>query len=138
MSKRILYTNAEGNLVVVTPILESGLTIEEIVAKDIPAGLGYEVVDVASIPSDRTFRNAWSHCPVNKVKVDLVKAKDVIRAKRNHKLEELDKIAVAESRKPNGNIGAVNAEAQRLRDITGDARFSSGTVEDLKSLYDEV
>jgi hypothetical protein len=34
-------------------------TIEEIAAKDVPAGKPYKIVEVADIPSDRTFRNAW-------------------------------------------------------------------------------
>ena len=37
------------------------LTIEEIAAKDVPAGKPYQIVDVADIPSDRTFRNAWEY-----------------------------------------------------------------------------
>jgi hypothetical protein len=35
-------------------------TIEEIAAKDVPAGKPYKIVDVADVPSDRTFRSAWS------------------------------------------------------------------------------
>jgi hypothetical protein len=27
--------------------------------KDMPAGKPYKIVDVADIPEDRTFRNAW-------------------------------------------------------------------------------
>ena len=33
--------------------------IEWIAAKDVPAGKPYKIVDVADIPTDRTFRNAW-------------------------------------------------------------------------------
>jgi hypothetical protein len=35
------------------------LTIEEIAAKDVPAGKPYKIVE-SYIPSDRTFRNAWT------------------------------------------------------------------------------
>jgi hypothetical protein len=40
---------------------ECGLTIEEIAAKDVPEGKPYKIVDVADIPSDRTFRDAWEY-----------------------------------------------------------------------------
>jgi hypothetical protein len=37
------------------------MTIEEIAAKDVPAGKPFKIVDVSEIPSDRTFRNAWEY-----------------------------------------------------------------------------
>ena len=39
---------------------DCGLTIEEIAAKDVPAGVPYKIVDVSEIPEDRTFRGAWA------------------------------------------------------------------------------
>lgn len=59
MEKRIIYTNADGGMSVLTPAPNCGLTVEEIAAKDILAGISYEIVDVEAIPTDRTFRNAW-------------------------------------------------------------------------------
>ena len=32
-----------------------------VVAKDVPAGKDYKIVDVADIPTDRTFRGAWEY-----------------------------------------------------------------------------
>ena len=60
MNSRIIYPNDEGGVSIVIPAPECGLTIEEIAAKDVPAGKPYKIVDVADIPSDRTFRNAWT------------------------------------------------------------------------------
>jgi len=60
MDKRIIYPNDEGGVSVIVPSPNCGLTIEEIAAKDVPAGKPYKIVDVADIPSDRTFRNAWT------------------------------------------------------------------------------
>jgi len=57
MNKRIIYTTDDG-VAVIGPA-DCGLTIEEIAAKDVPAGVSYKIVDVADIPEDRTFRNAW-------------------------------------------------------------------------------
>ena len=59
MNQRIIYKNDEGGVSIIVPAPECGLTIEEIAAKDVPAGKAYQIVDVSDIPSDRTFRNAW-------------------------------------------------------------------------------
>ena len=61
MNSRIIYPNDEGGVAVIIPAPECGLTIEEIAAKDVPAGKPYKIVDVSDIPSDRTFRNAWEY-----------------------------------------------------------------------------
>lgn len=59
MDKRIVYITDEGKVAIVVPSDNCGLTVEEIAAKDVPAGKTYHIVDVSEIPSDRTFRNAW-------------------------------------------------------------------------------
>ena len=62
MTQRIIYQNTEGGILILTPAPEclQSHTIEEIAAKDVPAGKPYKIVDVADIPSDRTFRDAWT------------------------------------------------------------------------------
>jgi hypothetical protein len=60
MNSRIIYPADDGGVAVIVPAAECGLTIEEIAAKDVPAGKPYEIVDVADIPSERIFRAAWS------------------------------------------------------------------------------
>ena len=60
MNSRIVYPTDDGGVAVIVPAAECGLTIEEIAAKDVPAGKPFEIVDVSEIPSDRTFRGAWS------------------------------------------------------------------------------
>ena len=61
MNQRIIYPTDDGGVAIVIPSPEAleTMTIEEIVAKDVPDGKAYKIVDVADIPSDRTFRNAW-------------------------------------------------------------------------------
>jgi hypothetical protein len=58
MNQRIIYPTDEGVAVIVPA--DCGLTIEEIAAKDVPTGKPYQIVDVSEIPSDRTFRGAWT------------------------------------------------------------------------------
>jgi hypothetical protein len=61
MNSRIIYATDDGGVAVIVPAAECGLTIEQIAAKDVPAGKPYKIVDVSEIPSDRTFRNAWEY-----------------------------------------------------------------------------
>ena len=61
-NQRIIFPTDDGGVAVIVPspnCLQEH-TIEEIAAKDVPAGKPYKIVDVADIPSDRTFRNAWT------------------------------------------------------------------------------
>ena len=58
---RVIYPTDDGGVAVIIPAAECGLTIEEIATKDVPAGKPYKIVDVADIPSDRTFRLAWEY-----------------------------------------------------------------------------
>jgi hypothetical protein len=62
MTKRILYSTDDGGVSVIIPTPEclQEHTIEEIAAKDVPAGKPYKIVDVSDIPTDRTFRGAWT------------------------------------------------------------------------------
>lgn len=55
MNQRIIFPNDEGGISIIIPA-ES----VEAAMKDIPAGKPYKIVDVADIPSDRTFRAAWT------------------------------------------------------------------------------
>ena len=61
MNQRIIYPTDEGGVAVIVPAPECGLTIEQIAAKDVPAGKPYKIVDVSDIPSYRTFRDAWEY-----------------------------------------------------------------------------
>lgn len=61
MTKRIIYQTDEGGVAVIIPTPEvlQKYTIEEVALKDVPAGKPFKIVDVDTIPTDRTFRNAW-------------------------------------------------------------------------------
>lgn len=73
MNQRIIYPSDDGGVAVIIPAPECGLMIEEIAAKDVPPIIvrgpdgsvasstprPYKIVDVADVPSDRTFRGAW-------------------------------------------------------------------------------
>jgi len=63
MTKRIIYPNDDGGVAIVIPAPEALeiMTIEEIAAKDVPAGKPFKIINTTDVPSDRTFRNAWEY-----------------------------------------------------------------------------
>lgn len=79
MNQRIIYSTPDGGVAVVVPSGE--LPIEQVLAKDVPAGVQADIVDVASIPTDRFFRNAWKK-EGKAIGTDLAKAKAIGHDKR--------------------------------------------------------
>lgn len=59
MNTRIIYQNEDGGVSIIIPAPNSGLTVEEVAAKDVPTGKPYKIVNVSDIPTDRSARNAW-------------------------------------------------------------------------------
>jgi hypothetical protein len=59
---RIIYNQDNGVVAVIHPSSEAleQHTIMEIAIKDVPTGKPFKIVDAADIPSDRTFREAWT------------------------------------------------------------------------------
>ena len=76
---KIIYTNDNGNMVVITPV-STELTVEEIAAKDVPAGKSYTIVEDSQVPTDRSFRDAWALSD-GSIQVEMTKAKDLMRDK---------------------------------------------------------
>ena len=59
--KRIIYSNADGSIAIITPADNCDLTVEQIQAKDVPSGKTSYIVDKSVVPTDRSFRNAWTY-----------------------------------------------------------------------------
>jgi hypothetical protein len=58
-SKRIIYENEKGGVSIFTPASGSPLTMRDLGKKVVPLGREYWIVEVSTIPTDRTFRDAW-------------------------------------------------------------------------------
>lgn len=56
--KRIIFPNDEGGVSIVVPAPDA--TLEQVL-KAVPSGKPYKVVEVADVPTDRTFRDAWEY-----------------------------------------------------------------------------
>lgn len=63
MNSRIIYPTDDGGVAIIIPAPEAleTMTIEDIAAKDVPAGKPFKIIDTADVPTDRTFRNAWEY-----------------------------------------------------------------------------
>ena len=59
--KRIIYNTDDGGVAIVIPADNCGLTVEQIKDKDVPTGKTSYIVDKSVIPTDRSFRDAWTY-----------------------------------------------------------------------------
>jgi len=58
---RFLYTDDNGILCIVIPADNTDLTLDQIKSKDCPSGKTVYTVNKSEIPTDRSFRNAWTY-----------------------------------------------------------------------------
>ena len=61
--QRIIYKTEDGGVAVIIPTPEYLEThsIQELAAKDVPAGVEFKIISTSDLPEDRTFRNAWEY-----------------------------------------------------------------------------
>ena len=59
--KRIIYTQDNGSVAIVIPADNCTLTVEQIRDKDVPSGKTSYIVDKSVVPTDRSFRDAWTY-----------------------------------------------------------------------------
>ena len=59
--KRFIYANDNGGISIVVPADNTDLTLEQIKNKDCPSGKTVYTVDKSEIPTDRSFRDAWTY-----------------------------------------------------------------------------
>ena len=58
---RFIYTNDDGSISIVIPADKTDLTLDQIKDKDCPSGKTVYTVNKSAIPTDRSFRNAWTY-----------------------------------------------------------------------------
>ena len=136
MNTCIIYQTNDGGVAVIIPAPDCGLTIEQIAAKDVPAGKPYEIVTTDDIPVDRTFRGAWKMDGFS-VTHDLDKCKaiahDKRRAARTAEFAPLDVEATIPAK-------ASQAEAARqvVRDKYADIQQQIDAAADVAALKEIV
>jgi hypothetical protein len=126
----IIYTQDNGTVAIIHPTGE--LSIEEVAAKDVPAGVPYRIVNDDEVPTDRTFRNALKY----DLTVDMPKAqgitKDRLRQERAPLLTALD-VQYQRAQEDGRDTTIIISEKQRLRDVTKLADKAT-TLDELKEL----
>jgi hypothetical protein len=56
----IVFSNPDnGHVAVCTPVLDSGLTVEQISEKDVPQGAPRRICEASLLPQEGTFFEAW-------------------------------------------------------------------------------
>ena len=86
MNKRIVYKQDDDTVAIVIP----SVSVESAL-KDVPEGKDHVVIDVADIPSDRTYRNAW------KLKGKKIVVDDILKAKVQSELDRIANMPTIES-----------------------------------------
>ena len=63
---KILYLQDNGVVAIIhpsasiNPATGNPYTVEEVAVKDVPKGKKYKIVEDSDLPSDRSFRDAWT------------------------------------------------------------------------------
>lgn len=126
----IIFTNEIGGVSVCVPTGE--IPIEQVQAKDIPAGIQSYIVDAATLPeADGDFFDAWEQTNgVVTVSLDKAKAltKNRLRVERASLLAAQD-VAFQRALETGADTAAIVAEKQRLRDVTTLADACTTTAE---------
>lgn len=117
MDKVIVFENDIGGIAVFFPVPDVTATINELATQVVPAGVPYEIIDRAAVPTDGAFRNAWDLAD-RKVVVNLTKAKaiahNVRRELRAKEFAPLDEIIAKQI--PGNDYAAIEQQRQTVRD----------------------
>ena len=129
----IIFTNDNGGVSTCIPTGE--ISIEAVLAKDVPEGKGARIVNISDLPRDNDFYDAWELAD-GVVTVSLPKAKELtkkrLRAERTPLLAAQD-VAFQRALESSADTTAIVAEKQRLRDITTLADAAT-TLEGLRAI----
>ena len=135
MTQAIIFTNDNGGVSTCIPTGE--ISIEAVMAKDVPADRGARIVNLEDLPRDKDFYGAWEMDDTS-VTVNFAKAVEItknrLRAERTPLLAAQD-VAFQRALEEGKDTSAIVAEKQRLRDITN---ITATTLDELRALKAEV
>ena len=123
---KIIYPTETG-VAIIHPTGE--LSIEEVAAKDVPAGVPYRIVNDDEVPSDRQFRNAWKE----DLTVDISNAKAIAHDKRR-----LTRSAEFGPLDIKATIPAEAAAAESARQVVRDKYAAMQIAIDAATTVDEI
>jgi hypothetical protein len=133
--QRIIYPAMEGGVAILTPSPEylQGHTIQQLAAKDVPAGLPYQVVDSGSFPAEIGFRNAWvaNFEDYQGVSVDLNKSKVIYKETADTRAASLSTPLTQEYMRLTaigGDTTAVQAQLQAINAAAEETAYLDATT----------
>lgn len=138
---KIIYSNSDGTVSIITPTGDV-----ELAKKDVPSGTAYEVVEDNTLPTDRTFRNAWIGNNIGiatattTVTEDISKARDIhkanIRNARTPKLAALD-IEFQKAQETSASTAEIVDQKRLLRDAPAASGIATAAnTTELKAQWD--
>ena len=144
--KRIVYQGENGETCVVIPAPQYSGTMDDLLKQVVPENCrdSADIVEVNTIPNDRTFRDAWVTSKGKSAEIDLSKAKEEakikVRQARTPKFAELD-VAYqrADEAGDSDTKTAVATKKQTARDATKNTKITGAdTVDKLKEGMEAV
>lgn len=144
---RIIYTNADGGVSIVTPVDNCGLTLQEIIDRSVPPNTSHAVVEDDELPTDRTYRNAWElHADGRSIIHNMDKAreihKDLMRRERAKLMPALDIEYQRADERGAAGVSAkdsIASQKQALRDVTDIPEIErASTVEELRAVWPTI
>jgi hypothetical protein len=134
MTQVIIFTNDNGGVSTCIPTGE--ISIEAVMAKDVPEDRGARIVNIVDLPNQyNDFYDAWE-MDATSVTVNLTKAKEItkkrLRMERAPLLSAQD-VAFQRALESGADTTAIVAEKNRLRDIT-DLVDAATTLEGLRAI----
>lgn len=138
MARRIIFHQlGQENLQIVSPASDDDAGVALAIEKSVmPNTDKWFIVDHTDLPSDRYFRNAWTHSD-GKPTIDIDKAKAIklaaIRRDRNAALDATDK-EVAKLTDQGADLTAIRTKRQALRDLPQTVKLDGLSADDLKGL----
>ena len=59
MSECVIYPSDNGGVIILFPVKDCGLTVEQVALKDVPYGKPFKIINVSDLPSDISQSAAW-------------------------------------------------------------------------------
>ena len=59
----VVFENSNGTVSILYPASDSGLSLAQIISKDIPQGSRRKVIFASQVPTNRSRRNEWTFNP---------------------------------------------------------------------------
>jgi len=134
MTKVIIFKNENNGVSVCSPSGE--ISIEEVMAKDVPSGAGARVIEFDDLPNGyRDFFNAWEMDDTT-VTVNFAKAKEITKNRlrvARKPLFAIQDVLFQRALELNSDTASIVAEKERLRNVTNLVEAAS-TLEELRSI----